>query len=286
VREQAENKVLSRIGQVAIRKREGSNVILGVIGCMAEREGAAMIRRYPQIDLLCGPGELDKLPHLLDNAMKTGHVEASERTALQGNRTRRSSTLGAATDDLEMLDLSRSFDPDRAMAAGRSAYVRITRGCNKFCTYCVVPYTRGAEVHRPPDTIVEECRRLADAGVIEVTLLGQTVNHYRYTHGVAVSVDGREAPQIGPGSSAFKGSGFGIRDSGVRGTVIRRASPVSATCSSAFTTRFRRFSGCASSRAFRATSTIMPCPSWPSRRASAATCTCRRSPDRTACSVS
>ncbi len=68
----------------------------------------------------------------------------------------------------------------------------------------MVPFTRGAEVHRPPDTIVDECRRLADQGVIEITLLGQTVNHYHYTHGVAVGTDGREAPQVGPGASAFR----------------------------------------------------------------------------------
>jgi tRNA-2-methylthio-N6-dimethylallyladenosine synthase len=75
--------------------------------------------------------------------------------------------------------------------------VRITRGCNKFCTYCVVPFTRGAEVHRPPTHIIDECKRLADAGVVEVTLLGQTVNHYRFEHGAAVSVNGVVQPQKG-----------------------------------------------------------------------------------------
>ena len=75
--------------------------------------------------------------------------------------------------------------------------MRITRGCNKFCTYCVVPFTRGAEIHRPPDHIVDECRRLADAGRIEVTLLGQTVNHYRFEHGAAVTVNGLTQPQKG-----------------------------------------------------------------------------------------
>jgi tRNA-2-methylthio-N6-dimethylallyladenosine synthase len=197
VREQAENKVLSRVGIMGLQKKAGSNVVLGVIGCMAEREGAGMMSRFPQIDLMCGPGELDKLPMLLDNALKTGMVERADRVALQGNRSRRSSTLAAAEDSLEMLDLSRAFDPERASAGGRSAYVRITRGCNKFCTYCVVPYTRGAEVHRPPDAIVEECKRLVDQGVIEVTLLGQTVNHYVYVHGTAVTVSGLEMPQIG-----------------------------------------------------------------------------------------
>ncbi len=204
VREQAENKALSRIGLVGKRKRAGDSVVLGVIGCMAERDGVDMVRRHPQIDVLCGPGELDRLPRLLDNAFKTGSLGLEDRVALQGNRTRRTATLAAAEDSLEALDLARAFDPDRAAAGGRAAYVRITRGCNKFCTYCVVPHTRGAEVHRPPDHIVEECRRLADHGVIEVTLLGQTVNHYRYTHGVALTVGGGEAPQIGPGLAAFR----------------------------------------------------------------------------------
>ncbi len=206
VRQQAENKVLSRLGIVAVNKREGAEVIVGVIGCMAEREGADMIKRYPQVDLMCGPGELDKLPMLIDNAMKTQAVELADRVALQGNRTRRTATLAAAEDNLQLLDLSRAFDPDGGGEGGlgRSAYVRITRGCNKYCTYCVVPYTRGAEVHRPPGDIVDECKRLADSGVIEITLLGQTVNHYVYTHGAAVSVDGRELAQVGPGAAAFK----------------------------------------------------------------------------------
>jgi tRNA-2-methylthio-N6-dimethylallyladenosine synthase len=201
VRAQAENKAYSRVGIIGRRKQQGESIILGVIGCMAERDGVDMIRRFPQIDLLCGPGELDRLPLLIDNAAKAAAVDVADRVALQGARNRRTTTLSAASDNLELLDLTRAFDPDRADAGGRSAYVRITRGCNKFCTYCVVPYTRGAEVHRPPDAIVEECRQLADQGVIEVTLLGQTVNHYLYVHGAAV-VAGAEAPQIGPGLAA------------------------------------------------------------------------------------
>tara|TARA_Y100001970_G_C14108301_1_gene789406 strand:- start:177 stop:1292 length:1116 start_codon:yes stop_codon:yes gene_type:complete len=115
------------------------------------------------------------------------------------------STLSMAQDSLERLDLSRAYDPSGFGAAGRSAYVRITRGCNKFCTYCVVPNTRGPEVHRSPGAILEECKKLADIGVLEVTLLGQTVNHYRYTHGITVDKkSGCEMPQIGPGLSAFR----------------------------------------------------------------------------------
>ncbi|MDZ4830487.1 MAG: MiaB/RimO family radical SAM methylthiotransferase [Phycisphaerae bacterium] len=206
VREHAEQKAYSRLGIVGKRKDQGEDIILGVLGCMAERDGVDMLRRYPQVDLLCGPGELDKLPALIENVRRTAHPGLDGRVALAGNKSRRSATLGAAEDSLEALDLGRAFElrPD---AESRSAYVRITRGCNKFCTYCVVPNTRGAEVHRPPDHIVEECRRLAGAGVLEVTLLGQTVNHYLYVHGAAVGVDGSEVPQVGPGAAAFARGG-------------------------------------------------------------------------------
>lgn len=222
VREQAENKALSRVGRVGVHKREGRKVILGVIGCMAEREGEAMMRRYPQVDLMCGPGELDKLPMLLDNAVRS-EAALADRVALAGSTSRRSGTLAAAEDNLELLDLSRAFDPEGAAAAGRSAYVRITRGCNKFCSYCVVPRTRGAEIHRPPDSIVEECRRLADAGVLEVTLLGQTVNHYVYSHGASVAVGGDELPQVGPGAAAFRsgdGGATALAGAGTRVTTF------------------------------------------------------------------
>jgi tRNA-2-methylthio-N6-dimethylallyladenosine synthase len=142
------------------------------------------------VDVLCGPGELDKLTGLVHNAVvnnaavSAGGAKGERQIALMGASVRRSSTLAAAEDNLEMLDLSRSVSPSDAVA---QAYVRITRGCNKFCTYCVVPYTRGPEVHRPPQNIIDEVRKLTDAGAKEVTLLGQTVNHYRYRHG-----DGRE----------------------------------------------------------------------------------------------
>ncbi len=204
VREHAEQKVYSRLGLAGMRKKQGERLVVGVIGCMAERDGADLFRRYPQVDLMCGPGELDRLPLLIDNAARAEQADRAERTALAGNKSRRSTTLAAAEDNLELLDLSRAFEPVGDGAKARSAYVRITRGCNKFCTYCVVPHTRGAEVHRPPDHIVDECKRLADSGVLEITLLGQTINHYRYTHGTALTHDGREAPQVGPGLAAFR----------------------------------------------------------------------------------
>jgi tRNA-2-methylthio-N6-dimethylallyladenosine synthase len=207
VREHAEQKVWSRLGELRDRKRDDPGVVIGVIGCMAERDGANIFERFPHVDLLCGPGELDKLAGLVHNAVVTGpgfRVQGSElrdqgsgvtdtesavggqgsdvrqrQVALMGANVRRSSTLQAAEDHLELLDLSRSVS---AEDAPRQAYVRITRGCNKFCTYCVVPYTRGPEVHRPPQNIVDEVRRLVDAGSREVTLLGQTVNHYHFKH--------------------------------------------------------------------------------------------------------
>ena len=204
VREHAEQKVYSRLGLAGVRKKQGEQLIVGVIGCMAERDGVDLFKRYPQVDLMCGPGELDRLPLLIDNAARADAADRSERVALAGNKSRRSATLQAAEDNLELLDLSRAFEPVANDAKSRSAYVRITRGCNKFCTYCVVPHTRGAEVHRPPSHIVDECKRLVDAGVLEITLLGQTINHYRYTHGTALTVDGHEAPQVGPGLAAFR----------------------------------------------------------------------------------
>ena len=204
VREQAENKVLSRIGELGIEKEGGREVVVGMLGCLPEREGKKLLGKYPQIDFICGPSELDRLPTLLQNAQMEERQSTADRAALQGNRSRRTSALSAADDNLELLDLSRAFNPDFRKTSGKSAYVRITRGCNKFCTYCVVPNTRGAEVHRPPDAIVEECRGLVASGAVEITLLGQTVNHYRYSHGIALNKEGKEVPQIGPGLTAFK----------------------------------------------------------------------------------
>jgi tRNA-2-methylthio-N6-dimethylallyladenosine synthase len=199
VREHAEQKVWSRLGELRDAKQTRPGLVIGVIGCMAERDGVDIFRRFPHIDLLCGPSELDKLPGMVVNASVSRLVDESasredgisatqrltelttqRQVALMGASGRRSSTLEAAEDNLELLDLSRSLSPGDDVS---QAYVRITRGCNKFCTYCVVPYTRGAEVHRPPQNIIDEVKMLADGGALEVTLLGQTINHYAFAHG-------------------------------------------------------------------------------------------------------
>jgi tRNA-2-methylthio-N6-dimethylallyladenosine synthase len=177
VREKSEQKVWSRLGTLKDRKAADPAFVIGVIGCMAERDGTSLMKRMPHVDLMCGPSELDQLPALLDNVLKTG----KQQHALAGNTSRRTKTLEQAEEDgLETLDLGRSFSPHEQKF---QAYIRIVRGCNKFCTYCVVPYTRGPEVSRSPHAILEEAKKLTDAGALEITLLGQTVNHYIHEDG-------------------------------------------------------------------------------------------------------
>ena len=142
VREQAEQKVWSRLGELKHRKAEQPTLVVGVLGCMAERDGVDLIKRMPVVDVMCGPGELDKLPTLLDNAVRTRESLLSEsgtpafqagratqvsissmsanQVALQGNSSRRSATLAAAEDTLELLDLSRAISPVDSDAASSS----------------------------------------------------------------------------------------------------------------------------------------------------------------------
>jgi tRNA-2-methylthio-N6-dimethylallyladenosine synthase len=173
VRQHAEDKVLSRLGQLRPMKRRRPDTIVGVIGCMAEREREGLFAKAPHVDVLCGPGELDRLPALIDD-VSARHERVA---ALAGSRSRRTQVLQRALeyDSLEALDLSRQPGPDEDVL---QSYIRVQRGCDKFCTFCVVPFTRGPERSRPAEHIVEEARRLVQRGCREVTLLGQTVNSY------------------------------------------------------------------------------------------------------------
>ena len=175
VRQHAEDKVLSRLGRLKSLKRRRPQAIIGVIGCMAERQKEGLFTQAPHIDLLCGPGELHRLPELIDEVRRR-HARV---TALAGSQSRRTEVLKRALeyDSLEALDLSRRPDSDESVL---QAYVRVQRGCDKFCTYCVVPFVRGPERSRPPDHIVAEAQTLAGRGCREITLLGQTVNSYTY----------------------------------------------------------------------------------------------------------
>jgi tRNA-2-methylthio-N6-dimethylallyladenosine synthase len=173
VRDHAEQKALSRLGALRKPKLRNPAMIIGVIGCMAERDPDGICERMPHVDLLCGPGELNKVPALIEE------VQANRKhaIALGQSLSRKSTPLQRSLeyDSVEALDLSR--DPPRGQGT-LQAYVRVQRGCDKFCTFCVVPFTRGPERSRPPSQIVEETKMLADRGAKEITLLGQTVNSY------------------------------------------------------------------------------------------------------------
>ncbi len=155
VREKAQEKVFSDLGRVKHLKKKG--VLIGVGGCVASQEGAAIIERAPYVDLVFGPQTLHRLPQmLLDRAAQ--------------NR----SQVDISFPEIEKFD---HLPP--AKVDGASAFVSIMEGCSKYCSYCVVPYTRGEEVSRPFEDVLVEVAGLADQGVKEVTLLGQNVNAYR-----------------------------------------------------------------------------------------------------------
>jgi len=173
VRDHAEQKALSRLGSLRKPKQARRDMVIGVIGCMAERDPDGIFSKMPHVDLVCGPGELNKIPALIEDVQ----ANRTKAIALAQSLSRRSTPLQRSSeyDSVEALDLSRS-------AAGgggvTQSYIRVQRGCDKFCTFCVVPFTRGAERSRPPSQIVDEAKMLADRGAKEVTLLGQTVNSY------------------------------------------------------------------------------------------------------------
>ena len=173
VRKHAEQKVFSRLGAGGRRNRSGTKVLVGVLGCMAQRLGGKLRRQFPQVDIICAPGQLHRLVDLIDTAAAGGPAEA-----LDPQRNDKPDPLCDA--QIDKMDASR----DPSVGASRSqAYVRVMRGCDIFCTYCIVPFVRGPQRSRDPDHIAQEVRRLVDAGRSEITLLGQIVNCYRFSRG-------------------------------------------------------------------------------------------------------
>jgi tRNA-2-methylthio-N6-dimethylallyladenosine synthase len=172
IREKAAEKVYSEIGRMRRLKEaaadEGRNVQIAVAGCVAQAEGDEIMRRAPTVDLVVGSQNYHRLPHLLARAARDGKAVDTDFP------------LDDKFDHLAVPS------PAATRARGVSAFVTVQEGCDKFCTFCVVPYTRGAEISRSVDKITAELSRLADAGVREVTLIGQNVNAY---HGVGP--DGR-----------------------------------------------------------------------------------------------
>ena len=155
VREKAQEKVFSDLGRVQHLKKKG--VKIGVGGCVASQEGAEIIRRAPYVDVVFGPQTLHRLPELLT-----------------ARDTQRRPQVDISFPEIEKFD---HLPPARV--EGATAFVSIMEGCSKYCSYCVVPYTRGEEVHRPFEDVLVEIAGLADQGVKEITLLGQNVNAYR-----------------------------------------------------------------------------------------------------------
>ena len=157
IREKAQEKVFSQLGQWRELKEKRPELIIGVGGCVASQEGEALRQRAPFVDLVFGPQTLHRLPAMLDQA--------------QAGRT---SVVDVSFPEIEKFDCMPA-----PRVEGPTAFVSVMEGCSKYCSFCVVPYTRGEEVNRPFDDVIAECASLAGRGVREVTLLGQNVNAYR-----------------------------------------------------------------------------------------------------------
>ena len=164
VREKAQEKVFSDLGRVKHLKEKG--VLIGVGGCVASQEGAAIIARAPYVDVVFGPQTLHRLPDLLA----------------------RRASLGKPQVDISFPEIEKFDHLPPARVEGASAFVSIMEGCSKYCSYCVVPYTRGEEVSRPFEDVLVEVAGLADQGVKEITLLGQNVNAYRGKMGESADI--------------------------------------------------------------------------------------------------
>ena len=165
IREKASEKVYSELGRLRVIKddaaRNGREMKIAVAGCVAQAEGAEIIRRAPAVDVVVGPQSYHHLPQLLAHA-QTPWPGAGDRIPGRG----------------QVRFPGRRRSPHAIRARGISSFVTVQEGCDKFCTFCVVPYTRGAEVSRPVAKIIDDVMRLADNGVREITLIGQNVNAY------------------------------------------------------------------------------------------------------------
>jgi tRNA-2-methylthio-N6-dimethylallyladenosine synthase len=171
VRQHAEDKIYSALGRIKRIKERKPEVTIGVLGCMAQKDQDQILRRAPHVDIVVGPGQLSRVPALIAEAREEG------ATRIAVSRARNDGSLETITASFE------TYDSDREPAMRPTpfqAFIRVMMGCDKFCTYCIVPAVRGPEQSRPPAAIVAEARLLADQGVKEITLLGQTVNSYRY----------------------------------------------------------------------------------------------------------
>src|SRR5437867_9445500 len=157
VREKAQEKVFHDLGRVKHLKQGRRDLLIGVGGCVASQEGAAIVARAPYVDLVFGPQTLHRLPELIDARRSSGRPQ-----------------VDVSFPEIEKFD---RLPPARV--EGPSAFVSIMEGCSKYCSFCVVPYTRGEEVSRPFEDVLTEIADLADQGVKEITLLGQNVNAYR-----------------------------------------------------------------------------------------------------------
>jgi tRNA-2-methylthio-N6-dimethylallyladenosine synthase len=155
VREKAQEKVFSDLGRVKHLKRKG--VLIGVGGCVASQEGEAIVQRAPYVDVVFGPQTLHRLPQLIAQRRAQGRPQI----------------------DISFPEIEKFDNLPPARVEGASAFVSIMEGCSKYCSYCVVPYTRGEEVSRPLDDVMAEVATLVEQGVKEITLLGQNVNAYR-----------------------------------------------------------------------------------------------------------
>lgn len=172
VRQHAEDKTYSSLGKLRKVKKHYPDKVIGVMGCMAQKDQRLIFERAPYVDFIVGPGQLQQVPELIRQAQ----AGAEQQTAVGLNRT------AGSLDEIKRSH--ETFDPLRDPTMRPTpfqAYLRIQIGCDKFCTYCIVPMTRGPEQGRPPQQILAEARTLAEQGCKEITLLGQTVNSYRFT---------------------------------------------------------------------------------------------------------